>query len=82
MWNLGENLIHDDKGDLGYFNYRGRRSHRYHGVSSPDHPSALHHWQAGVVLVLGAIGLTLSNLVNDAREMMDEEETLNSSLIE
>lgn len=72
MWNLGENLIHDDKGDLGYFSYRGRNSHRYHGVPAPDHPSALHHWQAGALLVLLSLGLTLNNLANEAKEIQDE----------
>ena len=72
MYDLGEALIADDKGDLGYFSYRNRPRHRYHGVSSPRHDSALHHWQAGVLLMLGAQFLHLSQLVNEAKEVVED----------
>lgn len=73
MWDLGENLIHDDKDDLGYFSYKNRKNHRYHGVSSPDHASPFHHWQFGAFLVLSSLMLTLGNMAHDAKEIMDEE---------
>lgn len=49
---FGEQLIRDDKGDLGYFDYRNRRRHKYHGRYSPNHPSPVHHYQAGTVISL------------------------------
>lgn len=74
MYDVGSALLQDDAQDLGYFSYRNRRNHRYHGKSSPSHESPWHHWQIGVLLMLGAQALTLSSLVKDAKEAMVEEE--------
>lgn len=80
MWDLGAGLIEDDKHDLGYFSYRGRHNHRYHGVASPNHDSPFHHWQAGAFLVLSSLLLTLGNMANDAKAIMDEENLGNEML--
>lgn len=51
---LGEFLIADDKHDIGYYSYRNRNSHFYHGRKAPHHPSVMHHWQVGGLLMFGA----------------------------
>jgi hypothetical protein len=53
MYNLGRFLIEDDKFDVGHFAYRNR-PHYYHGEFSKDHPSPLHHWIYGTLLIVGA----------------------------
>lgn len=49
---FGESLIKDDAGDLGYFTYRNRNRHTYHGKKSPHHPSPVHHYMLGTGLCL------------------------------
>jgi len=68
MYTLGENLIKDDRADLGYGSYYGRSGHRYHGVSSPNHSSPFHHYQVGTVLCLLAQMLRLTNVAAEAQE--------------
>ena len=65
---FGESLIRDDKGDLGYFTYRNRHRHKYHGRHAPNHPSPLHHYMAGSVLVLGSYLLAPLALALDIKE--------------
>lgn len=72
MWTLGENLIKDDRGDLGYGSYSGRNSHIYHGTRSPNHPSPFHHYQAGTILCLLAQFLRLTNVASEAQEAAAE----------
>lgn len=67
MWNIGEALIHDDRGDLGYTTYKGRTSHFYNGRRSPDHVSPLHHWQVGTLLCLMSQILSVSNVAAEAK---------------
>lgn len=75
MWDLGETLIIDDKDDLGYFSYKGRNRHRYHGQNNPNHPLPFHHWQAGVMLLGLSQILTLASLARDVKEVAEEEST-------
>lgn len=74
MYTLGENLIMDDRGDLGYGSYKGRSSHIYHGRRSPNHPSPLHHYQAGTILCLLAQFLRLTNVAAEAQAAAAEFE--------
>lgn len=41
---LGQVLLDDDAHDYGWFEYYNRYGH-------PDHPSPLHHWQYGAILI-------------------------------
>lgn len=72
---FGEALIRDDKGDLGYFDYRNRRRHTYHGKNAPHHPSPFHHYQVGTILSLIAYCLAPIAMAIDIKEELvgDEE---------
>ena len=76
LYNIGKAMIYDDKGDLGYANYRGRTSHTYHGKKSPNHPSPFHHWQVGSALVLLSQFLSLNNVAKDAMEIAKENDEI------
>lgn len=52
LYEFGQHLIYDDRGDLGFTSYYGRSDHKYNGVVRTDHPSALHHYHIGTILVL------------------------------
>ena len=82
MYTLGENLIRDDRGDLGYGSYKGRTSHIYHGIRSPNHPSPLHHYQAGTVLCLLAQFLRLGNVAGEAQQAAAEIEAMDEEIDE
>lgn len=69
---FGETLIRDDKHDLGYLNYRNRRRHKYHGRHAPDHPSPLHHWQAGSALLLSSYLLAPIAMAVDMKDELSE----------
>lgn len=51
---LGEALVEDDMHDFGKFSY-------------PGHPSPLHHWQYGLIMIVGAdiaeLAMELSSLM-------------------
>jgi hypothetical protein len=66
IYNLGETLLYDDRGDIGFFTYRKRKNHYYNGKKSEDHPSPVHHWQLGALLVLFS---EIAGLLAIAREM-------------
>lgn len=70
---FGESLIRDDKGDLGYLTYRNRRRHRYHGKLAPDHPSPVHHWQLGTLLILLSDFLAPMAMAIDLRDEFNSE---------
>ena len=72
MYTLGENLIKDDRGDLGYGSYYGRNSHIYHGSRNPNHPSPFHHYQVGTVLCLLAQVLRITNVAAEAQAVQAE----------
>ena len=65
-------MIKDDAHDLGFTSYRSRANHKYHGVVRPDHPSALHHWQIGSMLVLLSQFLALADTAAEAAEIAEE----------
>jgi hypothetical protein len=72
MYTFGESLVADDKGDIGYFKYKGRKSHRYHGKKSPNHQSELHHWMWGGLLIAAAeIAGTIATL-REAQEALKQ----------
>ena len=76
IYNLGETLLYDDRQDIGFFTYRKRKNHYYNGKKSEDHPSPVHHWQLGALLVLFS---EIAGLVAIAREMQkppQEEERI------
>src|ERR1051326_2247311 len=68
---LGEFLIADDKHDIGYYSYKNRKNHTYHGRKAPNHPSVMHHWQVGALGIFTAHMLAAAALFN---AMMSEEE--------
>lgn len=76
LYNLGKAMIYDDKADLGYTTYYGRKSHKYNGRYSPNHPSPLHHWQAGSILVLLSQFLSLNNIAKDAMAIAQEDDEI------
>ena len=39
FYEASEALVLDDKHDLGYFTYKNRKSHKYHGRLAPNHES-------------------------------------------
>ena len=59
MYDVGKALLVDDKMDIGYTIYYNRKGHLYHGRRSPHHPSALHHWQLAIPMILGSQILAL-----------------------
>ena len=69
---LSETLIKDDKGDLGYLQYRNRRRHRYHGKISPHHPSPVHHYQIGTVIGLISYALAPIAMAIDLKEELQD----------
>lgn len=72
LYNLGESMIHDDRGDLGWTTYRNRRLHRYQGRAAPHHASPLHHWIWGTGLCLVAQMMALAQTANEAREVYED----------
>jgi len=74
LYNFGSAMIRDDANDLGFMSYRSRNSHKYYGVISPDHPSNLHHWQVGSVLVLLSQFMALADTASEALEIASEME--------
>lgn len=72
---FGEQLIRDDSSDLGYFDYRNRRRHKYHGRHAPDHPSPVHHYMLGTVIGLASYMLAPIAMYIDLRDEMDNELT-------
>jgi hypothetical protein len=70
MHDLGLAMVQDDASDIGYFRYRNRRSHRYHGKKSPTHDSYLHHWMWGGLLI------ALGELAGLAATMREAQEAL------
>lgn len=62
-------LIKDDKHDIGQFIYYDRDSHYYHGKHSPDHPTAFHHWQIGL---MGLVISQLGSLISKGSEMYSD----------
>ena len=70
---LGETLIRDDAGDLGYLTYRNRRRHRYHGRIAPDHPSPVHHYMAGTGILLMSYLFAPIAMVIDMKDTLEED---------
>lgn len=68
---FGESLIRDDAGDLGYFNYRNRKRHKYHGIKSPHHPSPWHHYQVGTVVSLLSYALAPIAMYIDLKDELN-----------
>lgn len=60
-YKIGELLVIDDIKDLGAYSFEG-------------HPSPIHHWQWGVLLMLGAsIGEMISMLTDTIGNLQKEE---------
>ena len=57
LYNLSEAMIYDDRHDIGWFTYKNRKNHKYHGKPAPDHESGFHHWQ------WGGIGIAISEIM-------------------
>ena len=68
---FGESLIRDDRGDLGYFTYRNRKRHKYHGQVSPHHPSPFHHYQIGTVVTLASYFLAPLAMYIDLKDELN-----------
>jgi len=71
IYNIGEALLFDDRGDIGFFTYRHRNNHYYNGKKSPNHPSPLHHWQIGALLVIFS---EIAGLAAIAREVENNKQ--------
>jgi len=78
LYNLGDFLLWDDRGDIGRGAYYGRKEHVYKGQPSPDHPSPYHHWPIGILLM--ALGQTIGTLatLNDMKDAVTEDESFNN----
>ena len=72
IYNLGEAMIQDDRGDLGWVTYHGRRLHHYGGKSAPNHSSPVHHWMAGTALCLIAQLMALAQTAQEAHQIYQE----------
>lgn len=72
LYNLGESMIHDDRGDLGWVTYRNRKTHHYGGHLAPNHSSPFHHWQAGTLLCLVAQAMALISTAQEAQTVLQE----------
>lgn len=75
-------LIKDDAHDLKFMSYKSRNSHKYHGVVQTDHPSNLHHWQVGSVLVLLSQFMAVADTASETLEIADEMEENENELID
>jgi hypothetical protein len=76
VYNIGFALLQDDIHDVGYFAYSDRKFHKYHGKTSPDHPSPWHHWQVGVVFLFMSQLMGLMSKVKENLQVMKEIEGL------
>ena len=74
FYTVGEMMLYDDIDDLGYFTYKGRKNHYYHGVHSPDHNSPFHHWQWSAWLMLAGHLLSYVDIAKALQEDDDEDE--------
>ena len=74
LYNFGHSLIQDDKADLGYFSYYGRKNHVYHGENKPHHPSPFHHYQIGTVLCMLAQFMSIGALAQDVYDTPNDKE--------
>jgi hypothetical protein len=74
LYNLGESMIYDDRGDLGWVTYRNRRLHQYGGKPAPNHSSPVHHWMAGTALCLMAQAMALVATAQEAKAVYDDIE--------
>ena len=74
LYNLGASMIHDDRGDLGWTTYHGRRLHHYGGRRAENHVQPLHHWMAGTALCLIAQAMALVSTAQEARDVVDQIE--------
>ena len=75
LYNLGHSMIQDDRGDLGWTTYHGRRMHHYGGRHAPHHSQPLHHWMAGTVLCLVAQAMALVSTAQDAQDVVAQIES-------
>lgn len=71
---LGLMLLVDDIHDIGYFTYFGRWHHIYRGKRSPHHPSPLHHWQLGIVMLLLAKIAGLMTIAKENLQVLGEDD--------
>lgn len=72
LYNLGESMIHDDRGDLGWVTYRNRRLHTYGGRPAPNHSNPMHHWMAGTLLCLTAQAMALVSTAQEAQAVYQD----------
>ena len=74
MYELGRNLIWDDRADIYRTVYAHRPRHKYHGKISPHHTGGLHHYMLGSLLVLLSQFGVLANTAMEAQEIAREME--------
>ncbi|NOJ30081.1 MAG: hypothetical protein DA328_07935 [Nitrososphaeraceae archaeon] len=75
--NVGLVLLQDDIHDIGYFQYYHRQHHYYNGKKSPKHPSPFHHWQIGLLMLVGAQFAGLLNQAKQLAVIMKEDNEIN-----
>lgn len=73
---IGQVMLDDDAHDFGWFSYKNRPGH-------PDHPSPLHHWQYGTILIvigevfkylvdiMNAFGLQVNEMIQKVRSYLN-----------
>ena len=83
MYNFGKALLDDDAHDIGYFQYYNRIGVTYHGKKSTNHPSAFHHWQPAVFMIITSQLLTILHkakevytVYKEADELFEDEEDM------
>ena len=59
-FNIGKFLVEDDIKDLGMYSFDG-------------HPSPIHHWQWGVLLMLGSVIGEMALMVADMVDQLQEQ---------
>ena len=73
LYNLSEAMIHDDRHDLGWFTYKNRKNHKYHGKVAPHHESPWHHWQIGGLGIALAEVMGLLATLGEAQKALKEQ---------
>ena len=73
LYNISEAAIFDDKHDIGYFAYKNRKNHKYHGKKAPDHPESFHHWQWGGLGIAAATIMYLIATLNETQKALKEQ---------
>ena len=73
LYDISEAAILDDRHDLGWFTYKNRKNHKYHGKVAKDHPDPFHHWQWGGLGIAIAEVMGLLATLNEAQQALNQD---------